>query len=194
MRKLLISIVVFLSAHLIYGQDSTESTKRIFYKVFIQLKNSPIVQQGYLKAVSDSTLTITPYPSIFSKSAAKFRAEAFSYNEISKVSVRRKGATGRAVLTGALTGVGVGVLTGLLSGNDPAGQWFRLSAGEKAIGLGLLFGISGTLIGTIVGAVSTKTFVIAADKENFQQMKIKLLRLKGWRGQAVEGSHIQILK
>ncbi len=51
---------------------------------------------------------------------------------------------------GALIGFGVGAAIGFAAGDDPEGTWFGMSAGEKAVGLGGLLAIAGTLVGVAV--------------------------------------------
>jgi len=57
---------------------------------------------------------------------------------------------GRGALIGAGTGIALGALIGLAAGDDPEDVWIGFSAGEKALGAGVLLGSIGALIGLAV--------------------------------------------
>jgi hypothetical protein len=55
---------------------------------------------------------------------------------------------------GSLIGVTSGALIGYASGDDPPG-WFSLTAGEKAVLAGVGLGLTGLVVGTVVGLLKT---------------------------------------
>jgi hypothetical protein len=55
---------------------------------------------------------------------------------------------------GSLIGVTSGVLIGYASGDDPPG-WFAFTAGEKAVLAGVGLGLTGLVVGTVVGLLKT---------------------------------------
>lgn len=56
---------------------------------------------------------------------------------------------------GSLIGVTSGVLIGYASGDDPPGGWFAFTAGEKAVLAGVGLGLTGLVVGTVVGLLKT---------------------------------------
>jgi len=77
---------------------------------------------------------------------------------------------------GALIGGGAGAVLGLASGDDDEcesdhGCWFELSAGEKAVLLGFVFGVLGGGIGLVVGAVKGSTIVYESQSS---QMSVRV--------------------
>ena len=77
---------------------------------------------------------------------------------------------------GSLIGVGSGVAAGLIEGDDPENYFFSFSAGDKALAYGILLGVTGALLGLLLGAVVRKKFTISGSKEKFDQMRYNLLR------------------
>lgn len=59
----------------------------------------------------------------------------------------------KSVGVGLLVGAGTGALIGLASGDDDPQQWFAFSAEEKALMGGAMLGVTGAVVGLIVGLV-----------------------------------------
>jgi hypothetical protein len=166
--------------------DSTISAKK--QKSFIAsiqtLDNKMI--KGRLYAINDSQVVLVK-----------------SFNEqyqipvenIRSFSLKRK----NSVLKGALIGFGGGALTGIIigfaSGNDPVTPYpdpstdifgigtfaagvnnlFAMTAGQKAAAAGLGLGVSGAIIGTIVGVLAKKKFIIAGKRERFHDLQSQIM-------------------
>ena len=105
-----------------------------------------------------------------------------------------------SVLKGALIGFGIGaaagVIIGLASGDDPVMSYpdpyddplllgtmavamnnaFAMTAGEKAVAGGLGLGATGAIVGTIIGAVAKKKFIIGGKKEKFHDLQGEIMR------------------
>lgn len=176
--KLLILIVVMLIVKDSKAQDSPY-LKKVTYKVTI-LKNSDYsVSSGYLASFSDSSVHV-------SASAVNFRGYANTnlhslnvhYNDISDISLKRKGSTVTGILIGAISLAAIGVVAGFGSGDDPPvdpNVFIRFSspvtAGEKAQLLGLAGAATGGIIGALLGSVNNKTFIIKGKKEPFDELK-----------------------
>ncbi|MEI9909239.1 MAG: hypothetical protein WDO71_06025 [Bacteroidota bacterium] len=114
---------------------------------------------------------------------------------IKSFSLRRK----NSILKGALIGFGTGALTGIImglaSGDDSVDEYpdastdpwgigtfgtalnnaFALTAEEKALVGGIGMGASGAIIGTIIGAVAKKKFIIGGKKEKFRDLRAELM-------------------
>jgi hypothetical protein len=103
------------------------------------------------------------------------------------------------VLKGALIGFGAGALTGIIigfaSGDDPVTPYpdpstdifgigtfaagisnaFAMTAGQKAVATGIGLGFSGAIIGTIVGVLAKKKFIIGGKKEKFRDLQSEVM-------------------
>jgi hypothetical protein len=117
-------------------------------------------------------------------------------DQIQSISLRKK----NSVLKGALIGLGIGALTGVIagfvSGDDPVQPYnsgqdpysalgnvfiafdnsFAMTAGEKAAGGAILLGGTGAIIGTIVGAIAKKKFIIGGKKEVYRDLQGDLMK------------------
>jgi hypothetical protein len=142
---------------------------------------------GRLYAINDSQVVLL-------KSGNKY--QYISAENIKSFSLKRK----NSVLKGALIGFGAGAITGIIiglaSGDDPVMEYpdpstdpfligsfvtalnnsFAMTAGEKAVGGGLALGASGAIIGTIIGAVAKKKFIIGGKKEKFHDLQAELMQ------------------
>lgn len=119
------------------------------------------------------------------------------YGNIEVVRLKRKGSFGRGMLQGALIGFATGAITGLIMGDDPPCspsqqdffglgnafcEAFRITAGQKAVGIGSAGAVGGALIGGIIGIVARKRFIIGGNKEKFQKMQMSVMdRMYGSR-------------
>jgi len=52
---------------------------------------------------------------------------------------------------------------------------FAMTAGEKAIAGGLALGATGAIVGTIIGAVAKKKFIIGGKKEKFHDLQGEIM-------------------
>jgi hypothetical protein len=136
---------------------------------------------GSLYAVSDSQLVLK---------GSSGQLFSIASENLKTLSIKRK----NSVLRGALIGFGIGVLSGAVigfaSGDDPIVQpgpddfWgigaavsnsFAMTAGEKAIAGGIVMGVSGAIIGTVVGALVKKRFIIGGRKEKYRDLQADLM-------------------
>jgi hypothetical protein len=110
---------------------------------------------------------------------------------IKSFSLQRK----NSALRGALIGFGIGAITGIVvgfaSGNDPVydeavydpfsaiavgiNNAFAMTAGEKAAFGGLGLGLTGAVMGTILGTVAKKKFIIGGRKEKFRDLQSEIM-------------------
>ncbi len=175
-KKLLILMVSMLIIQVTQAQD-TPYLKSATYKVVV-VTNAEGAIKGYLHSIYDTSVYL-------SKESVSFRGyvsnhaglRKISYNDISEITLRRKGSTGWGILIGALTGAAVGTIAGFASGDDQPDPHniFVFTAGEKAVGLGLLLGVTGLGVGAVVGAITNQNFIINNNKEKFDDFKWKLM-------------------
>lgn len=150
------------------AQDSLQPLHYPTYEVKLKLLNGD-KEEGYLKKVTDSTVVYT-----YDKTPVGAPAHAYDkvigYHNLAMVSLRRKGAVGRGALIGAVVGAGVGAIGGFASGDDPPGELFSYSAGDKAGFLAILAVVPGALVGAIVGSSSQK-FPVDGRKDGLKSLQ-----------------------
>ncbi|HKO82317.1 MAG TPA: hypothetical protein VJU78_18035, partial [Chitinophagaceae bacterium] len=160
--------------------DSTSGKKHKTFNISIKTLNSKI--RGRLYAINDSQLVLVK----------SFNHHQYvSAEDIRSFSVQRKKNT----LKGALIGFGIGAVTGIIagfaSGDDPVynepvydpfsaivvgiNNAFAMTAGEKALWGGIGLGASGAIIGTVVGALAKKKFIIGGKKEKFRDLQSEIM-------------------
>lgn len=114
---------------------------------------------------------------------------------VKSFTLKRKHSVGRGALIGFGIGAAAGIIIGLASGDDPVMTYpnpnedplglgtmmvamnnaFAMTAGEKAIAGGLGLGATGAIVGTIIGAVAKKKFIIGGKKERFHDLQGEIM-------------------
>jgi hypothetical protein len=192
MKKLLFPIAFLLAALIASTQSDPEQPGKKQRPFVIRVTtNDSKAMTGLLRSINDSQLvllrSLKPAPSPVS-AHDQFQIPA---ENIKSLTVRRK----NSALKGALIGLGVGALTGIIvglaDGDDPVytdpvydpfsaiavsiSNSFAMTAGEKAVVGGLVLGAGGAIIGTIIGAVVKKKFIIGGKKEKFRDLQAELM-------------------
>jgi len=185
MKKLLLITVCSLAIVVSKAQtDSPSATKQKLMIASITTMDGKRIN-GLLSSVNDSQL-------VLNKSNGQMTVPA---ENLKSFTLKRK----HSVLKGALIGFGVGaaagIIIGLASGNDPVMTYpnpnddplglgtmvvamnnaFAMTAGEKAVAGGLGLGATGAIVGTIIGAVAKKKFVIGGKKEKFHDLQADVM-------------------
>jgi hypothetical protein len=177
--------------------DSTKLKPRI-YKANLLTYNSKEYIRGYLANLSDSVMYLSQSPLLFGSGKPDDHLSDYSYNNLEKVVIQRKGSVGRGAWKGALIGLGAGVITGFVLGNDPpvtppSGSYelvqglavavgyalaeeFRTTAFQKAIFLGVAGAGTGCLIGVIVGGITHKKFLIGRNQQKYGSMRESIFK------------------
>jgi hypothetical protein len=134
------------------------------------------ISEGYLYDIRDSSLLLSWEKHLprFHDTTRSGGLRSFAYRDIDVVSTYRRKTLWSSMGIGFAVGAAAGAIAGFASGDDPNDQWFALTAGEKAIGVGALGGIAGTITGLIIGVAGHKTFYIHGKKEKFDRMSKKL--------------------
>lgn len=185
MKKIL--FVAAFSLAIVVANAQTDSTAGTRHKLMIASITTMDGQRinGLLSAVNDSQLLLRKPNGQLTVRAENLRS----------FTLKRK----NSVLKGALIGFGVGavagVLVGFASGNDPVMAYpnpgddpfgigsmgvalhnsFAMTAGQKAVAGGLGLGVTGAIVGTIIGAVAKKKFVIGGKKEKFHDLQADVM-------------------
>ncbi len=161
------------------AQDSIREMKKIGFRT--TLFTTGKISRGFIQHIGDSLVTISPKAVRFNPGVMAETANTFAvpYHTINKMTVARKGGTGRGAMIGSISGILVGVITGFISGDDKLvppeenflglPNMFKYTAGEKAVFGGAVGFISGGIIGGIIGSISKK-FFIKGNKKNFDDM------------------------
>lgn len=185
MKKIL--LVTACSLFIIVSKAQTGSAAQMKQKLMIANITTMDGQRisGLLSSVNDSQL-------VLAKSKGQLTVPA---ENLKSFTLKRK----NSVLKGALIGFGIGavagVIIGLASGDDPVMSYpdpyndplglgsfgvalnnaFAMTAGEKAVAGGLGLGATGAIVGTIIGAVAKKKFVIGGKKEKFHDLQADVM-------------------
>jgi hypothetical protein len=142
--------------------------------------------KGYLSAVNDSQLILK----------TKNNQMSVPAENVKSFTIKRKHSVRRGALIGFGIGAAAGIIIGLASGNDPVMTYnpgpygdplgleaigvamnnsFAMTAGQKAVAGGVALGATGAIVGTIIGAVAKKKFIIGGKKEKFHDLQGELM-------------------
>jgi hypothetical protein len=94
------------------------------------------------------------------------------------VSIRQETKIRKSAGVGFLIGAGSGVLIGLASGDDEPG-WFSFTAEEKAAMIGVGLGLTGGVVGLVIGLVNRHDVWSSALPENVALNVLPLVREGG---------------
>jgi len=84
---------------------------------------------------------------------------------------RKKNAIGKGIGYGALLGFGFGAIIGLTSAKD--NNVWELSAGERAVVLGIPMMIPGAILGALIGSAKVK-IPINGKMDHYEKQRIKI--------------------
>lgn len=151
-------------------------------------------QQGWLYQVNDSQVVLlknvkelsTKYDELLQPTGS-FTVPA---DQVHTISLKRKNAGLKGMLIGFGVGALYGIVSGFISGDDPVtpytgtfadafigiGNAFAMTAGEKAVAGGLIFGTGGAIVGLIIGSVAKKKFTIGGKKEKVRDLHAELVQ------------------
>ena len=174
MKKIIAAILSFLFFTNVHSQDTSGKYKPLVFSANVY-NDKGKVYKNFLVQVNDSNVLMSENPYPYSKVPDGGSMKLITYNEIDHIKIKRKGAVGRGILAGGLTGFGVGVIIGFIEGDDEPDTWFSYSAGEKAILYGTGLGITGGIIGAVIGALATKKFIIKGSPSALKELNITLL-------------------
>ncbi len=195
MRKLVLAIICLAPLIAFAQTDSTQAEKK-FRNFVARVKTMDnISMKGILYIPTSEELVISK--SVRANANAVLPNETISIpaENIQSFTIKRK----KSVLKGALLGFGIGAVTGVIigfaSGDDPIAPYpdpaddflglgslsagiqnaFAMTAGEKAVAGGAGLGVTGAIVGTVVGALVKKKFIINGKKEKFRDLQAELM-------------------
>ena len=108
--------------------------------------------KGTLLYAADSMLVLWQSADPYNWRNLESAAKGVRFSQIGHIAIKREGRFWSGAGYGALIGGGLGVILGLASGDDTEGL-IRLSAGAKAVLLGIVLGVPATLVGGMAGAM-----------------------------------------
>jgi len=181
MKKLF--LVAGCSAVIAFAQAQTDSSDEKKQKVFIASVTTMDgnLLKGSLAAVNDTQLILKTNNSQLSIPSENLKS----------FTLKRKHSVRRGALIGFGIGAAAGIIIGLASGDDPVLAYpdpnedplglgtmmvamnnsFAMTAGQKAVAAGLGLGTTGAIVGTIIGAVAKKKFIIGGKKQKFHDLQ-----------------------
>jgi hypothetical protein len=185
MKKILLIATCLMVFTLAKAQtDSATEKKQKTFATSITTMDSKIIK-GTLSSVNDSQLVLKTY-----KNQMAVPAE-----NVKSFTIKRKNSALKGALIGFGIGAAAGIIIGLASGNDPVMSYpdpsedpfglgsfgvamnnaFAMTAGQKAVAGGIALGGTGAIVGTIIGAVARKKFIIGGRKEKFHDLQGELM-------------------
>jgi uncharacterized membrane protein len=186
MKKLF--LIAVCSITIVFTQAQTDSATAKKQKIFITSVTTMDGKtlKGSLSAVSDTQLILKTYNQQMVVPAENLKS----------FTMKRKHSALKGALIGFGVGAAAGIIIGLASGDDPVMAYpdpyddplllgsigvavnnaFAMTAGEKAITGGIGLGVTGAIVGTIIGAVAKKKFIIGGKKEKFHDLQGDIMK------------------
>jgi len=177
MKQIYFFLLTILLVTSTYAQEQRKP-KRMTLK--LTLVDSILrVEHGYLAAMADSGLVMVKSPVVFDQQLSTSPSNLIPYQNISVVTVRRKGSVGRGILIGGLSGLFLGGVIGYASYKpvNCEGAWFCMDFGpgyDAAAGASIGT-LAGAAIGGIIGALARKTWIIGGTRNRFDHMKSNVM-------------------
>jgi hypothetical protein len=185
MKKLF--LIAACSIAIVFSQAQTDSATVKKQKIFVAsvtTMDSKILK-GYLSAVNDTQLILK----------TNNQQMVVPAENLKSFTVKRKHSALKGALIGFGVGAAAGIIIGLASGNDPVMAYpdpyddplllgsigvavnnaFAMTAGQKAVAGGIGLGVTGAIVGTIIGAIAKKKFTIGGKKEKFHDLQGELM-------------------
>jgi len=160
----------FLCTETAFGQKSHPPKMKVYNAlVHVTTQSKKIV--GVLTDVGDSAIHVS----------SKDREVRINASTIKKIVIKRKGSVGRSVLAFTLIGITAGAIAGSAQGDspcDPPASWIAcdpVTASDKALAGAVVFGLTGSLVGWVVGSIAKERIAIGESQLVFEE-NVALLR------------------
>jgi hypothetical protein len=185
MKKMILIAACSLTVALLKAQTvSTVETKQKTFIASITTMDNRLLK-GTLSSVNDTQLILRTNNNPLTVPA----------DNVKSFTIKRKHSVRKGALIGFGIGAAAGIIIGLASGDDPKMAYpdpgedplgigtmvtafsnsFTMTAGQKAVVGGLGLGATGAIVGSIIGAVAKKKFVIGGKKEKFHDLQGELM-------------------
>jgi hypothetical protein len=188
MKKYLLLAVIAFAATFSFSQDSLIPRRVAIRTNIVDIRGS--YAEAYLQNLTDSGIYLT-HESVKVNSGQLYGSQAkwFDYKSIEQLTFKRKGSAGRGALIGLVTGAFAGAIIGFATFQSPPKYdvnnpiatalndsyfWGPQTAGENAAFCAVAGGLGGALIGTAIGMLAKKTFIIKGSKERYRDMNNRL--------------------
>lgn len=146
-------------------------------RTWVSILGEPFKFEGVLYEVKDSAILVSNSLRVSDYSANKFDVTSLQIHNIQEIQIRRNNRMKNGMWIGAIAGFAVGGIWGLLLGDDPPcyKSWlcFRITAGQKALLLGIPLAFLGGSIGRKIGSVKI-TIPIFGSMDNYNKNKERL--------------------
>ena len=137
------------------------------------------VQHGYLAAMADSGIVMLKSPVVFDQQLSTSTSNLIPYQNITQVTVKRKGSVGRGILIGSLSGMFLGGVIGYISYKPVNCEGslicWDFGPGTDAAAGASIGTLAGAAIGGIIGSLARKTWTIGGKKDRFYDMKSSVM-------------------
>jgi hypothetical protein len=177
MKQITFLVALVLLAGNIYSQQERKP-RRMTLKLTV-MDSLQRVDYGYLAAMADSGIVMLKSPVVFDQELSNSSSNLIPYQNISQVTIKRKGSVGRGILIGSLSGMFVGGVIGYISYKpvncEGAILCFDFGPGTDAAAGASVGTLAGAAIGAIVGSLAKKTWTIGGKKNQFNAMKTNVL-------------------
>lgn len=149
-------IMTMVMGSQIFAQQSNDLAK-IFVRIY-DMKGSKLAKGTILSLTDDGIIL-----------RAKKKPVSLALSDIGRIKTKRSG--GHNVLMGAGIGAATGIILGVAS-SDPDAGFLSYSAGDGAIGGGIMLGTAGAAIGGItVLFKKSKTYIIEGDAVKWEEFR-----------------------
>ena len=161
------------------AQEDNFQKARIYHARIRDMKGAG--HKGFLDNFADSAVYLSPMAigaNLYSYPQTK--NHHFDYSQIDQLRLQRQGSIGRGILYGSLTGLLIGFIVGIAQGDDPPSpSFFGYTTSNTAFEKGLIGmqvgGLSGVIIGGVIGALFHVKFRIGGNREKYEDMRNKFL-------------------
>ena len=177
MKQIYFLVAMTLLVGNMYAQDGRKP-KRMTLKLTL-VDSIERVEHGYLAAMADSGIIMLKSPIVFDQHLSTSTSNLVAYQNISQVTVKRKGSVGRGILIGGLSGMFLGGVIGYISYKpvncEGAMFCWDFGPGTDAAAGASIGTLAGAAIGGIIGSLAKKTWTIGGKKNRFDDMKSSVI-------------------
>lgn len=175
MKKILCSSISIIATLFLFGQSQTDTSKTDKIKphlASIKAKDGSTIEGWLLKASNDKVYLLPvrklpkPVNGVYALNTYTNQM-SIEVPQISIIKTYKKNSVLKGAVIGLASGVVLGAFVGLGSGSGTSGP-YGYTAGAAAGGAVIGLGVTGALLGTIIGLGSKKKFIIGGDRMTYK--------------------------